>query len=263
MPIFFSKAMRGLTADDRAILREAGVRSERQLAKRVESEPRFVETLALPGPAARLRVLKAAGEALQRRSLRIRVGLYPRLWPTVAVILIIGVSVAAVWRDLLYTFTPPSIIRVARANGIEPFHLIGRSDLKPELTPPDSTTVNSMERAIGRYLKEYASPNSVFDPKKLNEGRPLSTELADRSIIRLKVVSTSLFEKMPPPFSAGLMASPHDRGAGALLLNDVLVLDLQKDSEGMTAVLAIPTRDESSFAAFAARSDFYLIVTRR
>jgi len=59
------------------------------------------------------------------------------------------------------------------------------------------------------------------------------------------------------------MASPHDLGASALLLEEVLVLDSQKNNEGMTAILAIPTHDESSFAAFAARSDFYLIVTHR
>jgi len=255
--------MRALPAQDAAILRASGVRSERQLAKRAESNPGFVDGLVLPDAAARLRVQEAASAALIRRSLSARVGKYPRLWPTVLFVAMVGVAAAAIWRDVRYTILPNPTIRVARPNGIEPFHIIGRSDLITDPSPPDKAIAAAMESAIGRYSKEYLPQNSVIDTTKLSGGRLLRSELVDRIIVRLKVAPTTLFDKMSPPFAAGLMASPHDRGAGALLLGDVFVLDLQKDSDGTTAVVAISSRDESSFAAFAARSDFYLTVTNR
>jgi hypothetical protein len=259
--IFFSKVMRELTPAQREALARLGIRTERQLASRAESCPDFVQQIA----DARLYtgIVAAAAAALYGRSTRARIGWYERFWPIVAVLLVVGLISAAVWCDLRYTYNTGPIVRVARAGGLEPFHLIIRSDLRADKTPPDPKSVQAIEQAVGHYTREYVAANQVLDRKKLNAGPPLSAELNGRFIIRLKVVSTDLFSAMDPPFQAQLMASPRERGTAALLVGDVFVLDLQQLGDGMSVVLAIPSPAESSLASYAARSDFYLLATSR
>jgi hypothetical protein len=77
--------------------------------------------------------------------------------------------------------------------------------------------------------------------------------------VRLKVQLTTIFSGMHPPFRAALMVAPRERATTALLLNDLMVLDLQKEGDGLSAVVAIAPADESALASYAARSDILLI----
>jgi hypothetical protein len=214
------------------------------------------------GGESRQARLAATAVAFRGRSRRTRLTWYQIYWPDLVILFVIAVSVWAIRRDLLYQPTPAQTVRVAIATGLNPFHVIVRSDLKTNTSPPDPDSLKFIDHAIGRYSTQFVAANAELKPGNLNAGPTLSTELADRIIIRVRVASTTVFTGIPTPFSAGLMAAPRERGAGPLLLQDVLVLDLQKDGDAMSAVLAIPSKDQPSLISFASRSDFYLVATK-
>jgi hypothetical protein len=160
---------------------------------------------------------------------------------------------AALWRDYI---AEDQRVFVARPSGLLPFHVIVPTDLR--LAGHEKNPGDSVRDFIGRYSMEYIAQGDSVTLKRLNSGPRVNTELNNRSLVRLKVQATALFSGMKPPFKATLVAAPHERGAGALIL-DVFVLDLQKEGDGLSTVLAIPSTDESILAGFIGRSDFFLV----
>jgi hypothetical protein len=167
----------------------------------------------------------------------------------------------ALWRDA--HIPCPEKPLVAKKGGIEPFHVIGIADLR--LTC-ESDTTPSAKRAgtmVGRYSFEYLKSCEPMDVGRLSSGDRLSGELKDRVLVRLKVQPTSLFHGMNPPFRAVVVGSPSERGTTALLENDLIVMDLQKDGDGWGAVLAVPSADEPTLVTFMSRSDLLLAAEHR
>jgi hypothetical protein len=174
------------------------------------------------------------------------------------IVLVLGI--AALWRD--FHVSPPKApgsAAVGRNGGLEPFHVIAPSDLLlscQSRNPPSQEIAGTI---VGRYSTEYLKACAPIDATKLSSGPRLSTELNGRIVVRLKVQPTTVFTGMPPPYKAALMVSSRERGTATLFLNDIMVLDLQKDADGTSAVLAILASDESTLAAFIARSDLFLV----
>ena len=178
-------------------------------------------------------------------------------WFDCAVFLALVLVGAGLWRD---AHEPGRVI--VKNGGLKPFHVIAPTDLRISCqsnTPPPSQL---SAKIVGRYSSEYLPSCSLIDPKRLSKGAPLTNELDDRIVVRLKVQATNLFAGMHPPFKATVLAAPRERATTALLLNDVIVLDLQKDGEGASAVVALPSADAPTLTSFVAHSDLFLVTER-
>jgi hypothetical protein len=169
---------------------------------------------------------------------------------------------AAVWRDLHVAKAPeaPDVV-VKRPDGLAPYHVIAPADVA--LNKPSAKQASILGDVSGRYSSVYVAVDKALEKEKLSKGPRLSTELNERVIVRVKTQASNVFSGMAPPYRAALIVAPHDRGTSALFLNDVYVLDLQPDGDGLAAVLALSSSDEPTFAAFMASSDFILAVHER
>lgn len=255
MAIFIRDPMRILTAEQREQLRARHIDSADQLANRVLADHNFLDRFDAE-MQRRMLIITAqvtasrAGSVVQPsyRSHALDVLL-------VAVALLAGI---AVWRDFHVPSVPdvPDVI-VQRSGGLPPFHVIVPADLA--LAKPSASATSIIGDFSGRYSRVYVAFGKTISRENLSNRLQLSTELNDRIIVRLKTQSTNLFSGMAPPYRAALIAAPHERGTSALFLNDVFVLDLQADGDGLAAVLALPSSEESLLAAFMARSDFFLV----
>jgi hypothetical protein len=166
---------------------------------------------------------------------------------------------AGIWRDI---HVPAPGQAVAGKSGIAPFHIIAEADFRLSCKSNDSPSPELAGTIIGHYSSEYLKPCAPIDPKKLSSGPRLSTEINGRILVRLKVQATTIFNGMRPPFRASLMVSPRERATTALLLNDLMILDLQKDGDGLSAVIAIAPADELALASYVARSDLLLVAAQ-
>jgi hypothetical protein len=151
---------------------------------------------------------------------------------------------------------------VARPSGLDPFHPITASDLALDCKSKNPVPGDAAAKVVGRYSLVFLKTCDPLDPAKL--ANPVSPrDLLGRVLIRLKVQPTSLFVGMSPPFKTGLMFAPHEQGTTALLLDNVLILDLQKDGDGFSIVAAVLDSDQSAVASFVARSDVILVGATR
>lgn len=247
--------MRILTPEQRDQLRAMGIVSADQLANRVLANHDFIDQFDAAMQRCILRITAQvtaprAGSILQASYREHALDLL-----IVAAVLLAGL---AVWRDLYFPKIPnvPEVV-VQRSGGLPPFHVIVPTDVA--LAKSGTSQSGILRDFIGRYSPVYIATGKAISKEKLSKGLRLSTELNDRMIVRLKTQRTNLFSEMAPPYRAALLAAPHERGTSALFLNDVFVLDLQTDGDGLAAVLAVPSSDESTLAAFMARSDFFLV----
>jgi len=253
-----------LPEPDRLALAVQNVRTADQLTDRVSQDPQFPDQF---GPAAarirdfvaRYRYLaRQRSEDFLRRSLPFTEGRIRNHRFDIMVLLAIVFIAFAVWRDR-HTTSPPKASQAVLKSGLPPFHLITTPDLQVSCKSGMAPAQKSLDDLVGRYSLEYLKPCVPIDPKKLSSGPRLSTELHGRTIVRLKLQPTSVFAGMYPPFKAVLMVAPRERGTTSLLLNDLFVLDLQRDAEGMSAVVAISSADDPTLASFVARSDLWLV----
>jgi hypothetical protein len=164
---------------------------------------------------------------------------------------------AGLWRDAHVPVPEKRVL--AKSGGLEPFHVIELADLRLTCQSDAPPSPQLAAKIVGRYSSEYLEACATIDPKSLSSGAQLSTELNNRILVRHKVQATNVFAGMHPPFKAGLMGSPRERATTALIVNDLLVLDLRKDGDGLAVVVAVPAADEPTLASFVARSDLLLV----
>ncbi len=252
--------MSELTDDDRRALATHGARTAEQLAAHALRDPEF---LAQFGEAAAQRMQSVVATVVLRRSTRFlrrsrsfTEGSLRKHGLDFLVLICTLLLLAGLWRDL--HVLPPGQVVVGKS-GIGPFHVITDSDLRLSCKNNDSPAPEFVGTLIGHYSLEYLKPCDSIDPKKLSSGPPLSTELNGRILVRLKVQVTTIFSGMHPPFRASLMVAPRERATTALLLNDLMVLDLQKEGDGLSIVVAIAPADATALASYVARSDLLLI----
>jgi hypothetical protein len=252
--------MSELTHADRETLAAEGVHTAEQLTARAVADPKFLVRFG-DEAAQRMRSVVASvairrSKPFLRRSHSFTEGNFRKHGLDLFVLVCALLVLAGFWRDL---HVPTPGRAVAGKSGIGPFHVIANSDLRLSCKNDDPLAPGFAETLVGHYSLEYLKPCESIDPKKLSSGPPLSTELNGRILVRLKVQVTTVFSGMHPPFRAALMVSPRERATTALLLNDLMVLDLQKDADGLSAVVGIAPADESSLASYVARSDLVLV----
>jgi hypothetical protein len=245
--------MNSLTHADWQALAAHHVHNVRQLTARVLKDQDFLNQFA-PDTAGRMRT--AVSNVIVERSRVFTEGRFRKHLIDALVLIALGLIATALWRDF---HVPSSQAVVGRSGGLEPFHVIVSSDLRLNCDSNDSPSPAAMEKIVGRYSPKYLKTCAHIDPKMLSSGPRLSSEVNARIVVRLKVQPTIVFTNMHPPFKAALMISPSERATTALLLNDVIVLDLQKDGADLAAVVAVPSSDESTLASFVARSEIFLV----
>jgi hypothetical protein len=255
--------MSELTEGDRQALAAHGLLTAEQLAARALHDPRF---LAQFGDAATQRMQSVVASVVLQRSKRFvrrsrsfTEGRFRKHALDFLVLLFALLLLTGIWRDI---HVPVPGRAVAGKSGIAPFHVIAGTDFRLSCKNDDSPSPEFAGTIIGHYSSEYLKPCAPIDPKKLSSGPGLSSETNGRILVRLKVQATTIFNGMRPPFRAALMVSPRERATTALLLNDLMVLDLQKDGDGLSAVVAITPADELALASYVARSDLLLIAAQ-
>ncbi len=152
---------------------------------------------------------------------------------------------------------------VARSSGLEPFHPIAASDLYLDCKSKNPVPATAAAKVLGRYSPVFLKTCDPLDPGKLSANPISPNDLLGRVLIRLKAQPSSLFAGMGPPFKAGLMFAPHEHGATALFLDNVLILDVQKEGDGLSIVAAVLDSDQPAVASFIARSDALLVAATR
>lgn len=255
MAIFLRDPMRILSPTQREQLRNLHLRSAGQLANRVLADHEFLNQF---DKEMRRRLVLITAQVVRPRARSVLQASYRAHALDillVAAVLLIGIAIC---RDFYAPEKPriPEVV-VQRPGGLPPFHVIVPADLA--LAKPTANPAGVIGEFNGRYSTTYIAAGGKVTEEKLSGGLRLSTELNDRFIVRLKAQATSVFSGMAPPYRAALIAAPHERGASALFLNDVLVLDLQTAGDGLAAVLALRASDEATLSAFMASSDFYLV----
>jgi hypothetical protein len=250
--IFLVDPIRRLTLQERQQLRALDIVSAQDLANRVLANEEFVNQF---NANLQARILHITAQVLKRRSRPVLENAYRGRAIDVVLVALVLLVAAALWRDY-YVPEDPKVL-VQRSGGLPPFHVIVPADIR--FTRAGDNGPDVLAKFVGHYSTKYLSSGHLIVPKALSAGAQLSSELNDRFIVRLKAQPTNLFSGMAPPFRAALLAAPHDRGASALFVDDVLVLDLQTDGDSLSVVLALPTSDESTLAAFMAHSDFLLV----
>jgi len=255
--------MNQLPPHDRRVLGELGIETPEQLADHFLHDNNFITRFSEPGQD-RVRVIvrhvvRQRSAAFLDRSHSFTDGgvLNYRLDFLIAIAVLL--IFAALWRDSRVPSPPVVQKMVAKTGGLPPFHVIVREDLRLSCETSDLPSPDLSAPFVGRFSNVYLNSCETIDPKKLSAGPALSNELNGRLLLTLKLQQTTLFAGVPPPFKAALMISPREHGAMDLLLKDVLVLDLQKGSSDCSAVVAIPSADESTLASFVARSDLLLV----
>jgi hypothetical protein len=252
--------MSELTHADREALAAERVHTAEQLTSRAVADPKFLVRFG-DEAAQRMRSVVASvalrrSKPFLRRSHSFTEGNFRKHGLDLFVLVCVMLVLAGFWRDL---HVPTPGRAVVGESGIGPFHVIGNSDIRHSCKDNDPPDPKFAQTLVGHYSLEYLKPCDSIDPKKLSSGPPLSAELNGRILVRLKVQVTTIFSGMHPPFRAALMVSPHERATTALLLNDLMVLDLRKDGDGLSAVVAITPADESFLASYVARSDLVLV----
>lgn len=245
--------MNPLTQADWQALAVHDVHNTRQLTARVLQDQDFLNQFD-PNAARRMRAV-VSKVVVERSSVFVE-GRFRKHLIDALVLIALCLVAKALWRDFR---VPSSHAVVGRSGGLEPFHVIVPSDLRLDCHSNNSPSPAATEKIVGRYSPKYLKMCAEIDPKMLSSGTRLSSEVNARMIVRLKVQPTIVFNDMHPPFKAALMISPSERATTALLLNDVIVLDLQKDGADSAAVVAVLSADESTLASFVARSEIFLV----
>jgi hypothetical protein len=208
-----------------------------------------------------LTTLRRDSKQLFRRSDLLIDGFWGRYWLDLLLLVAVIMAGAALLRDA--RTRPPQRELIANKNGLVPFHIIAREDLRlagmGDTPPPEERT----GAVVGRYSFTYLAGGAKIDTKQLSSRALSPADMKNRVLMRLKVQATTLFAGMKPPYTASLMGSPAEHGTAALLEQDLLVLDLQNDGNSMAAVLAVPRSDQPTLAAFIARTDLLLVVDGR
>ena len=250
-----------LLEPDRQALAALGITTAEQLADRVSQDRQFLGQF---DPAATARILATIAPVVQQRSRSFLVrsrsftrGTIRNFRFDVLLLLVLSLVVAALFRDL-HVAPPPAPV-LASKDGVLPFHVIASSDLRLSCTSDNLPAKQMQDNFVGHYSFEFLEPCSPIVPKKLSSGKRLDKELNGRSILRLKVQPTSVFAGMHTPFKAILLVAPTERGTSSLLVNDLFVLDLQKDGDGMSAVVAVLSTEEPTLASFVGHSNLYLV----
>ena len=195
-----------------------------------------------------------------RRSNSLVTGLWGQYALDVVLFIALCLAVAALLRD--GQLLPPQAPLVASQSGIQPFHVIQLADLRVK-GGDTSPTAERAADVLGRYSFQFVKAGDVIDPNKLSRGDRLSKQLEGRMLVGLKVQATSLFAGMNPPFTASLTGAPTERGTTTLLERDLIVLNLQTQGDGLAAVLAVPSADQPTLAAFIGRSNLLLVADHR
>jgi hypothetical protein len=245
--------MNPLTHSDRQALAAHDVHNTGQLTARVLQDEDFLNQF---DPTAAGRMRAAVSNVVVERSRVFAEGRFRKHLIDALVLTSLCLVARALWRDF---HVPSSQAVVGRSGGLEPFHVIVSSDLRLNCDSNNSPSPSATEKIVGRYSPKYLKTCAHIDPKMLSSGPRLSSEVNARIVVRLKVQPTIIFTDMHPPFKAALMISPSERATTALLLNDVIVLDLQKDGVDLAAVVAVPSSDGSTLASFVARSEIFLV----
>jgi hypothetical protein len=255
--------MSELTDGDRQALAAHGTLTAEQLAARALHDPTFLPQF---GNAAAQRMQSVVASVVQQRSKRFlrrsrsfTEGNFRKHGLDFFVLFFALLLLAGIWRDIR---VPAPGRAVVGKSGIAPFHVIADGDFRLSCKNNDSPSPEFARTITGHYSSEYLKPCDPIDPKKLSSGPRLSTEINGRILVRLKVQATAIFNGMRPPFRAALMVSPRERATTALLLNDLMVLDLQKDGDGLSAIVAIAPADELALASYVARSDLLLVAAQ-
>jgi hypothetical protein len=198
---------------------------------------------------------------LLRRSHYFTEGGWRKYWFDCILLLILVLILAGLRRDA--RLTPPESGIIAKRGGLEPFHVIELADLRLTCQSEALPLVERATQIIGHYSFNYLGGCAAIDPKRLSSGARLTNELDTLVLVRIKVQPTTLFSGMQPPFRAALMCSPRERDTTALLFNDLMVLDLEKNGDQLSIVVAIPSDEEPTLASFIARSDLLLVSGHR
>jgi hypothetical protein len=206
-------------------------------------------------------LLRKRARLLGRRSDFLTGGLLGKIWLDLLLVVMLFLVVDALWRDANIHPLQPAL--VAKPGGILPFHVIQPGDLRLDGQDDTSPPPDRAAALAGRYAFTFVRAGAVVDPKQLSSGERLTDELNARALMQLRVRQTSLFTGMNPPFAASLAGSPTERGTTVLLEKDLLVLDLQKDSDSMAAIVAVPSADEATLAGLLARNDLLLVAGPR
>jgi hypothetical protein len=250
-----------LTEPDRQALAAQDVRTADDLTARTLQDPQFPDRF---GPAAAARIRMVVSSVVRQRSGNFLAqsrsfteGRFRKYRFDAFVLLALLLISVALWRDRHVPAPSRAVVRPHA--GLPPFHLIVSSDLRLSCNSNSPPAKEALDNLVSRYSLVYLEPCAPVDPNQLSSGPRLTSELNGRITVRLKVQPTSAFAGMPPPFRVSLMVAPHERGTSSLLLNDIYLLDLQKDTDGMSAVVAIPSADEPTLASFVARSDLFLV----
>jgi hypothetical protein len=206
-------------------------------------------------------LLRRRAKQFVRRSDVLVSGVWGKFWLDGVLVIALCLACAALWRDA-HRSSPPTPLVVGQ-RGLLPFHVIQLADLRLK---DQGDTPPSTERAaevVGRYAFHFVKAGDVIAPKQLSRGDRLSNELDGRILVGLKVRATNLFAGMNPPFTASLIGAASERGTTTLLERDLIVLDLQTQGDGSVAVVAVPSADQPTLAAFIGRSDLLLVAERR
>jgi len=206
-------------------------------------------------------LLRRRSRQLARSSDLLTVGLLGNIWLDLLLVFVLVAAVVALRRDAW--LRPPQAPVVAKPGGIQPFHVIKLEDLRLDGQKDNPPAENRAGAFVGRYSFTFVREGCAVDVNHLSPGPPLTTELANRVLLQLKVQPTGLFAGMNPPFKASLVGLPTERGTTVLLEKDLFVLDLHADGNAMAAVVAIPFADESTLAGFIARSELLLEAEHR
>ena len=148
---------------------------------------------------------------------------------------------------------------VSRASGLAPFEIIRKDDVALGDVAAKSSAFTSVKDVLGRYAIQYIPKDAVLERSLLSTGAPLSNELDRRHILAVKLQPSTIVVGVRPPIIIGLLASPREKDHSAVLINEVYLLDLHPQADGISAVLAISDSDLRTLSPLISRSDLIAI----
>jgi hypothetical protein len=256
-----------LTDEDRTTLAARNINTVEEFVARQAQDPTIIHHLGLADYKAKNRVADAilfavkqrwevrprAREALDSAAALTERRLRTHL-PDIIVIIVLLLLGVGVYRGC------SSRTALIAPRGLMPFQLIAPSDI--EASGPDQRSLTAVRNeVVGKYSTVRVAPGAVINLWSLSSRTLPVNALDGRRIFRLKLQPGPLAETFSSllPARISLMIAPKDKDVKGMLLDDIYVLDVQTQADGISAVVATTEANAQALSSFEAKSDLIIV----
>jgi hypothetical protein len=256
--------LKGIASQEAERLKGQGIKSIDDLWERIGQDPDHgIEALAAQAGIDDDRLTDLLAEQAVHES-RPGIGTWLERhmleWALIAAFLALVLS--AVLSRSMTTDAAPKELVVASEVGLSAFHLIGAGDVRLVEGPAEPGTFTSSKDVEGRYSFQAIPAGVPLRSEQLSAVRLSPQDLDGRQILTMPIAKATLSATAVAGGRVSLLVSPRDGSETSLqplLLDDVILLAVERDGDATSVVVAINADEIAALAALLGRSEIFVL----